>query len=284
MNDKERAAELGLRSEHAAVNGTELHYVTGGQGEPVVLLPGWPETWWAYHKVLPRLAEQHQVIAVDLRGMGGSAKPDSGYDKKTMARDIHELIRHLGHERADVVGHDIGSMVAFSLAANHPDTVRRVSMLDVAHVNESFRQLRLLGPNTLWWWAFNQLDGLPEQLLEGRARFLVDHIVDRLAVRRDAITDRDRAVYAEAYDTAAAIRAGNGWFRTVEQDIDDIGTYEKVTAPILALLAPWVRARTEPGITGYATDVRVVEVPDSGHFIAEEAPDLVVDELTRFFG
>ncbi|MEV6605217.1 alpha/beta hydrolase [Kutzneria sp. NPDC051319] len=284
MSDQERAAELGLRSEHAAVNGTELHYVTGGQGEPVVLLPGWPETWWAYHKVLPRLAERHQVIAVDLRGMGASAKPDSGYDKKTMARDIHELIRHLGHERADVVGHDIGAMVAFSLAANHPDTVGRVSMLDVAHVNETFRRLPLLGPKALWWWAFNQLDALPEQLLEGRARHLVDHIIDRLAVQRDAITDRDRAVYAEAYDTVAAIRASNGWFRALEQDIEDIGTYEKVTAPILGLVAPWVRARTEPGITNYATDARIVEVADTGHFIAEEAPDLVVDELTRFFG
>ncbi|GAA3436369.1 alpha/beta fold hydrolase [Kutzneria kofuensis] len=284
MNDVELAAELGFRSEHADVNGTRLHYVIGGDGEPLVLLPGWPQTWWSYHKVMPKLAERHRVVAVDLRGMGGSAKPADGYDKKTMAADIGELVRHLGHDRVDVAGHDIGSMVAFSLAANHPDTVRKIAMLDVPHPSDSFHELRVLGPGTLWWFAFNQLDTLPAQLLEGRARYLVDHMIDRIAVRRDAITDRDRAIYAAAYDTADAIRAGNRWYQAFERDIEDLRGYEKVTTPVLGLLAPWVREPVEAAITEAATDVRIREIPDSGHYLAEERPDAVVEELTRFFG
>src|SRR5919199_4589606 len=122
-----------LTSGYATVNGVRLHYVTAGSGDPVVLLPGWPRTWWEFHKIIFGLAATHRVIAVDIRGMGESAKPESGYDKKTMAADIAALIRRLGYAKADVVGSDIGSMVAFSLAANHPEVVRTVTLLDVAH-------------------------------------------------------------------------------------------------------------------------------------------------------
>src|SRR5690349_14796827 len=107
-----------LTNGYTTVNGVRLHYVTAGSGDPVVLLPGWPRTWREFRKIIPALAATHRVIAVDLRGMGESAKPADGYDKKTMAVDIAALIRKLGHDQADVVGSDIGAMVAFSLAAN----------------------------------------------------------------------------------------------------------------------------------------------------------------------
>jgi pimeloyl-ACP methyl ester carboxylesterase len=286
MSDKELAAELGLRSEHASVNGTRLHYVTGGEGSPLVLLPGWPQTWWSYHKVLPKLAERHRVIVVDLRGQGGSAKPDGGYDKKTMAKDIHDLIRHLGHDRVDVVGHDIGAMVAFSLAANHADTVGTVTLLDVAHPHDGYYDRPLLPrpgeeAGFLWWFAFNQVHGLPEQLLAGRSRLLIDHFVDRLAPRREAITDRDRAIYAAAYDAPGAIRASNGWYQAFGQDIEHQRGYDKVTVPVLALLSAAVHDRVGAIISAHAADVRLRSI-DCGHFIAEEQPDIVVSELTRF--
>lgn len=111
----------GFRSAHAEVNGTRLHYVTGGTGPALVLLPGWPETWWTYHKIMPALAQRYTVLAVDLRGMGSSAKPEQGYEKKTMAKDVRELLLKLGHTEAAVVGHDIGAQVAWSFAANHPE-------------------------------------------------------------------------------------------------------------------------------------------------------------------
>jgi pimeloyl-ACP methyl ester carboxylesterase len=288
MSDTERAAELGLHSRHADVNGTRLHYVTGGEGPPLVLLPGWPQTWWSYREVLPKLAEKHRVIAVDLRGMGGSAKPAGGYDKKTMAEDVHELVRHLGHGQVDVVGHDIGAGVAFSLAANHPETVRRAALLDAPHPNESFFELPVLSrpgtPDVLWWFGFNTIESLPEQLLEGRARFLVDHIVDRLALVPDAITDRDRAVYAAAYDTVEAIRASNGWYKAFGRDAEDLRGYEKATTPLLGLVTPLSRRHLAAVLDHHATDVRIHEVAGSGHFLAEEQPDAVVAEIESFLG
>ncbi|MFF3676756.1 alpha/beta fold hydrolase [Streptomyces sp. NPDC002120] len=146
LDDASLAASLdgGFTSHHAEVNGTRLHYVQGGSGEPLVLLGGWPQTWWQWHKVMPALARRHRVIAVDLRGMGGSAKPESGYDKKTMAADVRALLTHLGLERAHVAGHDIGAMVAYAFAANHPEATGRVALLDVSHPEEAWAQMPLL--------------------------------------------------------------------------------------------------------------------------------------------
>jgi pimeloyl-ACP methyl ester carboxylesterase len=104
-----------FRNGYGEVNGTRIHYVEGGKGTPVLLLPGWPQTWWEFHKIMPELAKRHRVIAVDLRGMGGSAKPGLGYDKKNMAKDIHELTQALGYKQVNIAGHDIGAMVAYSI-------------------------------------------------------------------------------------------------------------------------------------------------------------------------
>src|SRR5919201_3349132 len=172
MSDEDLVRSLpgDFRNESADATARRLHYVIGGEGAPLVLLPGWPRTWWEYHKVLPSLAARYRVIAVDIRGMGGSAKPEGGYDKKNMARDIRELARHLGYDAIDIAGSDIGAMVAYSFAANHPDAAGKIALLDVAHPNESFTRFTLVPePGTqvdpgdpratplLWWFAFNQV-------------------------------------------------------------------------------------------------------------------------------
>jgi pimeloyl-ACP methyl ester carboxylesterase len=287
-----RSLPGGFQNGYARVNGIRLHYVVGGRGAPLVLLPGWPQTWWEFHKVMPALAARHRVIAVDLRGMGGSDKPATGYDKKTMARDIYELVRRLGYDKVNLAGHDIGAMVAYSFAANYPNATRKISLLDVPHPDQSFYRFRLLPPPGwqtpppyhLWWFAFNQVRGLPEQLLAGRSRHLVDWVLNYLTKKPSAIGDRDRAVYARAYAYPDAIRASNGWYQTFGQDIIDEQAYGKVTAPILALGGetgyPLLRAL----LPSKGTDVRVVRVADSGHFIAEEQPGAVVRSLSRFFG
>ncbi len=280
-----QATPKGFRSGYATVNGVRLHYVEGGRGAPVVLLPGWPRTWWEFHKIMPALAATHRVIAVDLRGMGGSAKPEGGYDKKTMAADIAALLRRLGHERADVVGSDIGAMVAFSLAANHPELVRTVTLLDVAHPEESWFQLPLLPqPGQtfhLWWFAFNQVRGLPERLLAGKARDLVDYLCDLMLVNQDAVTGRDREIYAAAYDTADAVRAGNGWYQTFAQDIADDRTYAPVTAPLLALANSGQYDYLRDLLPTKAVDPRVVLLENTGHYVVEEQPDAVLAHLAE---
>src|SRR3712207_3166172 len=111
----------------ASVNGIQMHYVIGGQGEPVVLLHGWPETWYAWHRVMPALAKNYTVIAPDLRGLGDSSKPPTGYDGKTVAEDIHQLVTQLGFDTIYLVGHDIGTWVAYPYAAEHPTEVEKRS-------------------------------------------------------------------------------------------------------------------------------------------------------------
>ncbi|AZK95984.1 alpha/beta hydrolase [Streptomyces tsukubensis] len=291
----------GFTSNRAQANGVELHYVEGGTGEPVVLLGGWPQTWWQWNKVLPELARHYRVIAVELRGQGGSGKPADGYDKKTLADDVHALLQHLGIESAHIVGHDIGAMVAHAHAANHPAATRRIALLDVPHPEPTLSALTLLpGPGQhtdsviedgdhiyLWWFALNQVRGLPEQLLAGRARFLVDWLADYMTVDPSSIDDFSRQVYARAYDTPDAIRAGNGWYQTFNRDIEDAASYEPVTAPILAL----ANTRNEGHldylrkvVTAQGTDVTVTPIAGSGHYLAEEQPRAVLDALRAFLG
>ena len=270
----------GFRSRYAA----GMHYVEGGAGEPVVLVPGWPQTWWEFHKIMPALARRYRVIAVDLPGIGGS-RPVGG-DKKAMATAVHGLVRALGLRSVHIAGHDIGAMVAFSFAANHPDATRTVTIMDVPHPTEGLLHIPLLAPPGQvhpWWFAFNQVQGLPEQLLAGRFRIMVDYLCELLLVDRSAIGDRDRAIYAAAYSAPEAIRAGNAWYQGIHQDIEDQKAYGTVTAPVLGIasLAAYGLAET---LREKAGDVRVVDVPTSGHFLPEEQPDVVVRAMTALMG
>jgi pimeloyl-ACP methyl ester carboxylesterase len=160
-----------------------LNTVSGGDGSALILLPGWPQTCWSFHRLMPELARDHRVIAVDLRGMGASSRPPGGYDKKTMSGDIRRLMVRLGIRSASVVGHDIAAQVAFSLADNHPEVVEKLVLVDIVHVSPEWYTLPLLpGPGTfvdqskpgpggsyLGWFAFHQVKDLPEQLLGDRA-------------------------------------------------------------------------------------------------------------------
>lgn len=300
LSDTELARSLDgdFSSRHADVNGLRLHYVEGGAGDPLLLLGGWPQTWWQWNKVMPALARRRRVIALDLRGMGGSAKPADGYDKRTMARDVRAFVEHLGLESVDIAGHDIGAMVAYAHAANHPEATGRICMLDVMHPDQTWADYRLLpesvqqanttaeGRNAgfLWWFAFNQVGGLPEKLLEGRFRVLADWLFDGVE-NPGSIDERSREVYARAYSTAEAVRASNGWYQAFNTDILDEGTYEPVSAPILGLGGAMSNyASLRDGLPAKGTDVRVVRVDDCGHYIPEERPEAVVEALESFLG
>lgn len=287
--DEELARSLpgDFRSDYADVNGTRLHYVAGGRGEPVVLLPAWPETWWQYRGIMPALAQRHRVIVVEVRGMGGSGRPAGGFDKKNMARDVHELIGSLGYDSVNVVGHDIGAMVAFSFAANHGAATRKLALLDVLHPDDSRYEMPLLRrPGTgfnMWWWAFNQVPELPEKLIVGRVHHLIEWLFDNSLVHPDAIGPLDRAVYARAYDGVESIRATNGWYQAFHQDIADMRTYGKLTMPVLGLASFVSHDRFVEVLPTLAETSRVVKVEQSSHWVAEEQPELVADELLRFF-
>ncbi|MET3464114.1 pimeloyl-ACP methyl ester carboxylesterase [Variovorax sp. 1133] len=285
----------GFENQTAEVNGVRLHYVIGGKGPLVILLPGWPQNWWEYHKVMPTLAANYRVASVDFRGMGTSSKPADGYDKKTMAHDIAELIRHIGSEKAYVVGHDIGAQVAFAVAANHPDVTRKLVLIDVAHPDAGLMSWPLLpavgqiqdkvgdGSHAyLWWFAFHQVKDLPERLMaDGRARIEQDWFFRYLTADESSIDPLSRDVYARSYWNADAIRAGNAWYQAFPQDIIDEGKYAKVNMPVMGIAAPgyeWVKLR----LAAKATTFEMVKVQNSGHFIPEEQPQVLIDNLRRF--
>src|SRR4051794_22958393 len=121
---------LGFRSEYAEVNGVKLHYVEGGRGRTVVLIPGWPQTWYAWRKVMPDLAKNYRVVAVDVRGMGDSSRPESGYDTQTVAGDVSALMSKLGISRYSIIGHDVGMWIAYPLAAQQGQAIERLVMAE----------------------------------------------------------------------------------------------------------------------------------------------------------
>ena len=183
------AIDLAVEHHFADLADSRVHYVTAGQGRPLVLLHGWPQSWYAWRKVMPRLAARHRLIVPDLRGLGDSSRPADGFDKQRVARDVAELLqRVLGVDEADVAGHDWGGPVAFALAAWHPGLVRRLVMLDAAVPGDGSGTFSQHGRR--WHHAFHQTAKLPEQLLAGREAVYYRWFYANWGARPDAIEPR----------------------------------------------------------------------------------------------
>jgi pimeloyl-ACP methyl ester carboxylesterase len=179
-------------------------------------------------------------------------------------------------------------MVAHSFAVNHRAATRKVVLMDVGHPDASLYEQRLLvQPGhgfSLWWFAFNQVQGLPEQLITGRSRYLVDYFMDAFPPDPSTIGELSRRIYAHAYSGPDAIRAGNAWYQGFHQDVVDFATYGKITAPFLGLTSEYSYDFMKDAWAGQGTDVRVHKVPNTGHFLAEENPEAVIAELKAFLG
>ncbi|PKA99810.1 pimeloyl-ACP methyl ester carboxylesterase [Flavobacteriaceae bacterium MAR_2009_75] len=274
-------------NKYSEVNGTKLHYVIGGQGDPLILVPGYPETWWAYHKVMPILSKKYCVCVVEMRGMGSSGKPADGYEKKNMAKDIFELIEKLGYKKVYIGGHDIGAHVAFSFASNFPEKTAKLIMLDTPHPDEGMYQLPMLpmlGADYLypWWLAFNQVKELPEQLLEGRMKIIIEWLFKNLLVDHSSIGNFDKEVYEFAYNGKDAIRASNAWYQAFPQDIEDNRTYQKLHMPVLGIGGSGY-GMLQISLPNSTTDLQLEKIDECGHFILAEKPNetakLIIDFL-----
>ena len=279
---------------YATVNGVRLHYVAGGSGQPLLCLPGWPQTWYSFHPVAQELAKHYRVILVDIRGMGSSDKPETGYDKKTMARDIYELVQQLGLGRVSLMGHDIGGMVASSFAYNYPEATDRLIILDGTHPTEGMRYMPMLpAPGTftgkmdgqqpyLWWMAFNQVKGLPEKLLAGRFEYLLDYLFAYVMLDESKMTAFDRAVYAAVYNQPENIRAANAWYQALEQDMADHQAYAQLSLPVLGIASYVAYGTLQQGVPAMTSNGRVVGLLDSGHYLFEEKPAQVLEAVLGF--
>jgi pimeloyl-ACP methyl ester carboxylesterase len=272
----------------ASVNGIQLHYVIGGQGDPVVLLHGWPETWYAWHKIMPALAKNYTVIAPDLRGLGDSSKPLTGYDGKTLAEDIRQLVTQLGFKTISLVGHDIGTQVAYSYAAAHHTEVKRLAVMEL-----TIPGFVPAGRMPLWWVIFHQTPDVPEALVQGKEMEYLSWHYQNLAYNRAAITQEAINEYVSRYSAPGGMHAGFEHYRAFPQDAIQNQNYSKtkLTMPVLALGGGYIPTFggniTMPtviyGMNILAQNVTGITVPNSGHYIPEEQPDVVVKLLNNFF-
>ncbi|HVD36183.1 MAG TPA: alpha/beta hydrolase, partial [Nitrososphaeraceae archaeon] len=161
------------------VNGIQMHYVIGGQGDPVVLLHGWPQTWYEWRHIMPALAKNYTVVAPDIRGFGDSSRPLTGYDGKTTAEDIHQLMSQLGFDKIFLVAHDVGAQTAYSSAAAHPNNVTKLVIMDFPYPGFLPPEFGANGP---WWFAFHQVPDLLEAIVQGKEREYLSWFFQRVSL------------------------------------------------------------------------------------------------------
>jgi pimeloyl-ACP methyl ester carboxylesterase len=277
-----------LTSRFVNANGIRQHIVIGGDGPPLLLVHGWPESWYQYRALMPALARDYTVIAVDQRGMGLTEKPESGYDSATLANDLVALMDVLGYQRFSVVGFDTGMVISYALAADHPERVARlvVGEAPLPGITNPPPSLFLPGPAVphLFHLLFNRLDGINEQLVRGREDLFFGFIFDAEATIK--LPDYAVRYYAHGFASSrAALRGSFGFYRawdaTTAQNPQRQAT--KLAMPVLAIGgATSSMDAPEMVMKTVASDVRGLVIPGAGQFVAEEAPDAVLAGLTSF--
>jgi pimeloyl-ACP methyl ester carboxylesterase len=272
-----------IQDRFADVNGVRLHYLTAGTGDPVILLHGYAQNSHMWRPLIVELAKTRTVIAPDLRGFGQSSRPDGGYDKKTIAQDIHALATSLGYKHARIVGHDIGLMVAYAYAAQYPSEVDRIVLMDAF--------LPGVGDwKTVWLlrdlWHFHFYGETPLKLVHGRERIYFEHFWNDFAADpKHSVSEADRRFYTKSYAQPGAMRAGFEVFRAFSQDADDFAKFAetKLTMPMLVLTGE--KASGEFLIKQAQlvdTNVEGVIIKGSGHWLMDEARDQVIPRLVSF--
>jgi len=267
----------------ADVNGVRIHYLIGGKGSPVVLVHGYTQTGHMWRPLMLPLAQRHTVIVLDLRGAGGSGKPESGYDKKTLAVDIYKLTSSLGFDRVSIVGHDIGLMVAYAYAAQFPQATEKVVLMDAFLPGiGNWKDVWLMRD----LWHFHFYGKVPLALVKGRERIYFEHFWNDFADDpKNSVPEADRRVYANAYAKPGGMRAGFEYFKAFSQDAKDFEQFShtKLLMPVLVLTGEKAsgtflieQARL------VAIDVRGVVVPGSGHWLMEEASQSVIPAIIEF--
>ncbi len=263
--------------------GFKMSYLVAGKGEPVLLLHGYAQTSRMWLPLIRELAKTNLVIAPDLRGFGSSAKPEGGYDKKTMAQDVHALAQALGVKRASVVGHDIGLMVAYAYAAQYPGEVDKIVLMDAF--------LPGVGDWTKVWllrdlWHFHFYGKTPLALVKGRERTYFEHFWNDFAADpKRSVSEADRRFYAAAYAKPGGMRAGFEVFRNFEQDAKDFGEFAKTKLKMPMLVLGGEKASGEVLIAQgrlVADRVEGVIIKDTGHWLIDEAPAQVIPVLIGF--
>lgn len=266
----------GFQSRFADTAGTSLHYVVGGSGAPLLLLHGWPLTWYSWRKVMPQLATRYRVIAPDLPGLGDSGPSPHGYAKAAVARVLNAFLGELcGPAPIHLIGHDMGVPIAYALARQFPTRVEKLAVLDVPI--QGFGLKEFAQRLHLWHFDFFHAPGLAESLIAGRERAWIEHFYPN---------SFDREEYARTYTVPGALLTSLAYYRTFAEDeawnVEMAKT--KLDMPVLALGGEYAGgAAPFACFAQLAKHVQGGIIPGCGHYLAEEKPEGLARELLRFF-
>jgi pimeloyl-ACP methyl ester carboxylesterase len=273
-------------SRYVDIGELRLHAVIGGKGPPLLLVHGWPENWYAWRHVMPALAKDFTVVAVDQRGIGLSDKPHDGYDIGTLAQDLVALMDALGHSRFAVVGHDTGFAISYALAADHPERIERVVLAEIPGPPLSSASPPVFVPapinNRLWHLSFNRVEKLPEQLVSGREEAFFGY---EFAIQGGTLPANVIAYYVGLLKSPDALRGSLGWYRGLDATLAQ--NEKRKTRPLaMPVLAVGGEASYGDHVAGamkaLASDVQSVVIPGAGHWVAEENPAALLSALVTF--
>ena len=270
------------------VNGVSIHYLKAGDGKtPLVLLHGFGDTSRMWIPLFEEFGQDYTLIAPDLRGLGDSSRPSSGYDKKTAAVDIHELVKSLGYERIDLVGHDIGLMVAYAYAAQYPQEVNKLALLEapIPGIGKVWEKIY----NDPRLWHFHFVDSqMSLDLVKGRERIFLSHFWDEMSANPKAFTENERQIYAQAYGQDGVMRAAFEYFKAFDrQDAADNLKFAagKLPMPVLVITGDKSMGDVlEVQAKIIADNVTAIKLADTGHWLMEERPEETKAALKKFFG
>lgn len=277
-------APAGFEHARADLDGIRIHYVKGGTGPAVVLVHGWPFSWIEWRAAMPLLAERgFTVIAPDLRGSGDSQIPAGHWTKREEAEDLHRLLKHLGHDRAFVVGTDVGTMTVHAWAQHHPTDVERLVLSEAFLPGFGLEEHMNPATGGSWHFGFHAQSELAALLTAGREEQYLSRFWS--VMNRGGITDADRADLLRVYTRPDAMRGGFEHYATLVQDGRQARTGPRLTMPVLVLNGEYGLPQNVllDGVRDAAADVRADIVPDAAHTFAADNPTWTADRLARFF-
>jgi pimeloyl-ACP methyl ester carboxylesterase len=277
----------GVKHHLASVNGTKLHYVTAGDsGSPIVLVHGWPETWWAFRKLIPLLAQTHRVFALDLRGFGDSSSTDAEYGEAVAAEDLHRLVEHIGAGPVHLLCQDVSGGTGFRFAATHPDDV--VSFIGVETTLAGFGLEALADVNGFGSWhvGFLGAPGIPAMLLPGHEReLLAGWAYPLMTGTHDAVTDGDMDEFVRTYARPNAWRGTEGLYQALFSDngaTKALAEAHPITAPVLAVDGASYPFTENTFRQVAAGEITAAHIQNVGHLVAQEAPEQLAAVIVEF--
>jgi pimeloyl-ACP methyl ester carboxylesterase len=267
----------------AKVNGINIHYVSGGKGEPLLLIHGFGQNWYMWNRILPELSKHFTVIAPDMPGVGESDKPASGYDKKALAHDMHELMKSLGYKNINLVGHDIGLMVAYAYAAQYGSDVKKVALLDalIPGVEPVWTQTKAQA----WWFGFFAFPHSGD-LVNGRAGLFLTNFWPVVGYVKNPFTTAEKNEFIRAYSVPGATTGAFHWFGAFEKDAADNKELmkNKLKMPLLAMGSEhFAGSYLAAHCRLVAVNVKESIIKGSGHWIVQENTPQVQKDLLDFF-